>query len=498
MLNKTYNIKKGYKIRAKNAPFPDIQPTGTIYQPFVYEMAIFLAERGNKKYIVDIGAGSGEKLIEASKRFEVIAVDCDTNIELLKKNLPNSRVINHDLEKGLPNIDEEILKEAVVISVDVIEHIVEPHKYLKDLSKISKVAPYLLISTPDRTRARGAEDYGPPSNPFHVREWAIDELNGLLSDYSIEHSIGFTVSNDDDEYKGTVLAISGREATYKLSPQLRVIAIMTAYNEEDIVDQSIEHLLSQGVDVHVIDNWSTDNTFAIIKKIAKSNPRVSYERFPQKKPVKHRYEWERLLKRVEAIAVKASHDWVIHNDADELRLSPWENATLVQAISFVDSLGYDAIDFTVADFRPTKEGFEGGVNPDAFFYNFEFTGIGGYFQQIKCWKNNEKLDLASSGGHHANFPAQKLFPLKFFSKHYPLRSSGQANKKIFKERKKDFDPAEREKGWHTHYDSYEEQSTFLWDATELNKFTYGNFYNDYIVERLSGVGIKRTSPEDVK
>src|SRR5260370_4754794 len=144
-----------------------------------------------------MGAGDGIK---------VIAIDYAPNIKVLRKNLPNAEIIEFDLEKGVPQISEDILKNAVVMSSDVIEHIVEPHKYLKALARISKIAPYVLVSTPDRTRARGPENFGPPDNPFHVREWTIDELYSLFKQYHIECKIGHTVSNDHDNFKGTTLA----------------------------------------------------------------------------------------------------------------------------------------------------------------------------------------------------------------------------------------------------------------------------------------------------
>lgn len=492
---KSFQIKPGYKIRPKNQPFPDIQPTGLVYQPHVYELAIELARRGGKEYIIDIGAGNGEKLSEICNEFKVIAMDCDTNIDILRKNLPDAhQIIECDLEKGIPVLPDDVLKNAVVMSIDVIEHIVNPHRYLKDMSKISKIAPFVLISTPDRTRARGAEHFGPPGNPFHVREWAIDELHLVLTDYGIENFIGHTISNNEENYKGTSLAISGREAIWKEWEYKKALAIVTAYNEEDIIEQSIMHLLGQGLDVHVIDNWSTDKTANIVKSISKNNKRVTFEHFPAKKPKKHVYAWAELLHRVEAIAkTKKEYDWFVHNDADELRESAWRDKSLIQGISFADHYGYSAIDFTVIDFRPVKDGFSSKDNPNDFFHNFEFTGIPGYFQQIKCWKrlDNVDVDLASSGGHNASFEGQKVFPLKFLSKHYPLRSTAQANKKIFKERKNDFDKNERKKGWHIQYDNYTSEQPFIWDKKYLDIFTFGHFYNEYIVERLSGMGVDR-------
>jgi len=42
---------------------------------------------------------------------------------------------------------------------------------------------------------------------------------------------------------------------------IRAIAVLWAFNEEDFIAWSIRHLLAQGIDVQVYDNWSTDRTF---------------------------------------------------------------------------------------------------------------------------------------------------------------------------------------------------------------------------------------------
>jgi hypothetical protein len=180
----------------------------------------------------------------------------------------------------------------------------------------------------------------------------------------------------------------------------------------------------------------------------------------------------------------------MHNDADELRLSPWKGVSLNQAISFADAAGYNAIDFTIVNFKPTKEGYSPDVGLDKFFYDFEFADVPGNMQQIKGWKNVGRIELASSGGHHARFNNQNLYPLKFITKHYPLRSSAHALKKIFNERLNQLSPAEKARGWHNQYNRFSKKSTFIVENESLNKFSPSSFYNEYLVERLSGIGIR--------
>ncbi len=492
MRTRDYTIKEGYRIRGKHTPHIDKQFTGMVFQPYVYALAEFLIQRGDFKYLIDIGAGDGERIRKLNLvNVNVIAIDQAMNGEVLQKNLPQAQFINFDPEKGLPSISEDILKDAVVVSSGVIEQITEPHQYLMGLSHLSKVAPFVLIATADRTRFRGPEDFGPPVDTSHVREWTIDEFYSLLTNYRIDCRIGHTVSNNEEEFKGTTLAISGTQAMPRLSSKLEtVLAIMSAYNEEDIIEQSITHLIGQGVAVHVLDNWSIDTTFEIIKKLAAEHKNVTYERFPASKPKVPAYEWQKILARVEELAVACNYDWVLHYDSDELRISPWRNVTLQQALTFVSQCGYNAVDFTVADFRPTKDGYDGKVHPDNFFHNFEFTRSSGNFVQVKGWKNIGPVNLVNNGGHMVEFDGRRIFPYKFINKHYPLRSVAQAKRKIFKDRKPRFVSAERKIGMHIHYDTFKEEDSYIWNEAFLKKYTPAYFYTEYMVELLSGIGIK--------
>jgi glycosyltransferase involved in cell wall biosynthesis len=273
-------------------------------------------------------------------------------------------------------------------------------------------------------------------------------------------------------------------------PLLPVLAVMHVYNEQDILAASVHHLLDQGVDVHIIDNWSTDTTYELVRSLAKQSSRVTYERFP-KKPG-NTFELGKILERVTDVAKeKKDYSWVMLNDADEIRWSPWQGISLQEAFSFIDSLGYNAVDYTIFNFSPTKEGFDQKHDPLTFFKYGEFSGMEGHFVQVKTWQNNPKAELAPSGGHHVAFPNQKIFPLKFFLGHYPIRSTRHGVEKIFKNRQSRFTEAEKQKGWHVQYNDISEKTSFIKNEDDLIRFGTEKFWGDFILERLSGVGIKR-------
>ncbi len=252
-------------------------------------------------------------------------------------------------------------------------------------------------------------------------------------------------------------------------PKIPILAVVTQYNEGDIIEPVIDHLLSQGVDVHVIDNWSDDGSFELVQDMATKNPeRVSLERFPVKNTGK--YEWKDILKRVTEVGKsRPRYKWVISNDADEIRWSPWPRVSLQHAISFIDYLGYNTLDYTVFNFLPTNDGFNQGMNPLKFFKYGDFGHEGWHFMQLKTWKNLPEAEIASSGGHLVKLPESKIFPLKFLIGHYSLRSDAQARKKIFKDRVPRFLKEEKNKGWHSHYDNIETKESFLVNKDYLIK-----------------------------
>ncbi|MGB9707640.1 MAG: glycosyltransferase, partial [Microgenomates group bacterium] len=265
--------------------------------------------------------------------------------------------------------------------------------------------------------------------------------------------------------------------------KLRIASIITCYNEEDIIESTIRYYLYQNIDVFVIDNWSTDKSYKIIKNLQKKHKNIYLLKYPENNPTPI-YEWKNLLKKIEQIAKNSNYNWYLHNDSDEIRFSPWENKNLREGIEIVDSFGYNSIDFTVIDFRYTTD-----LNNKTFsFKNYDYFEFGkrpGHFLQIKCWKKTKNIDLSSSGGHEIVLPNRKIFPLKFLSKHYPLRNHNQAKQKL-SFRLTRLSEEEIKMGWHTHIKNLEIKKVY--SKKHLIKFDQ-SFFEKYLVERISGIGI---------
>jgi hypothetical protein len=353
----------------------------------------------------------------------------------------------------------------------------------------------MLISTPDRDLARGATDLGPPGNPAHVREWDLGEFAAMLDSVGISpFQVGHTINTDLHRAKSTLLAVSGSHGAWRPSGQVSVLAVIHAYNEADVIGETVGRLVEQGVDVLIVDDWSTDATYGVAMSLAAGNRgRVRVVREPERRPAQ---DWFDQLSRTERIGREAAdYDWVLHHDADEWRMSPWAGVGLRDAIAFVDALGYNALDHTVVDFRYLAGGqisaSTGGMMDRLL--HFEFGRRPGHFSQVKGWRRRdaEDLQLAASGGHDAAFSGRRIYPFKFLMRHYPLRGPDQARRKIFEDRLPRQQGERVERGWHVHYDQLASDPRVAtgWEPHELLPWSEPMFHQEFLVERLSGIGI---------
>src|SRR5262245_43822553 len=259
-----------------------------------------------------------------------------------------------------------------------------------------------------------------------------------------------------------------------MSDSFHVIAIIAAFNEEDIISSVIRHLIDNGIDVYLIDNHSTDDT---VEEASQWLGRglLQIERFPPSLPstceTPGPFDWSGILRRKEKLATELSADWLIHHDADEFRESPWPGLTLKAAIRWVDKLGYNCINFQVLNFCPIDDNFQRGDDPRDYF---TFCENGAEFDkvQLKCWKvSKTQASLVRSGGHEVSFEGRRVFPISFLLRHYPIRGQRHGLKKVFAERKKRFLESERSKGWHIQYDQiHDENHYFLRDPATLRPF----------------------------
>lgn len=256
--------------------------------------------------------------------------------------------------------------------------------------------------------------------------------------------------------------------------RLPVTAIISTYNEGDVIYHVIRDLVEQDIQVYLIDHHSTDNTVAEASRwLGKGLIRI--ETFPEESGFAippDVYAWRYILMRKEQIVRELGPGWYIHADADEFRESPFSGMSLREGIEKVDREGYNAINFLLLEFRPTDNSFVPGEDVRNYLKYYDDPHLQFDNVQVKCWKyEGQPFNLWKSGGHLVEFEGRKIYPVPFICRHYPIRSQEHGLKKVFADRKKRFDDTERKAKWHAQYDHIQNENyNFLGDPEKLKKY----------------------------
>lgn len=172
---------EGYSINEKPSHHDDSLYTDHS-QDEVYSFSKKLLLEKNLRTVVDLGCGSGYKLMKYFIDYETVGIETEPCLSLLKNIYPYRTWVN----SGEPEKSFSVYKSDcdIIICADVIEHIVNPD-HLIDYVKAFNFK-YFIVSTPDRKVLRSFMGYGekawsgPPLNSSHVREWSFDEFKGYL------------------------------------------------------------------------------------------------------------------------------------------------------------------------------------------------------------------------------------------------------------------------------------------------------------------------------
>jgi 2-polyprenyl-3-methyl-5-hydroxy-6-metoxy-1,4-benzoquinol methylase len=171
---KLYEIKKGYHHALRVEQFDDT-PNKDEWQRSVYEKTAMIGQEFQYNTIIDVGCGSGYKLINMFKHYKTIGIELKDTYNWLIKQYPTNKWLVFE------DTDPSLLKSDLVICSDVIEHICDPDTLMAFLQLIS--FKYLIISTPERDSVRGNHDFGPPINTSHYREWNKAEFGRYVSQW---------------------------------------------------------------------------------------------------------------------------------------------------------------------------------------------------------------------------------------------------------------------------------------------------------------------------
>lgn len=439
-----------------------------VRRPDVHLLSAYLARRFGCTHVVDLGCPQPRELAKVYPQANIIGLGVDVDLRPARSEYRFGRWLDRrSASDVLALVAPDTAVDALIVATIDPER-PSAHRIADDLKRLMDYASAAVVS-----------GSGPGWSTARFR--AFLESAGLRVDH-----VGWTATDDVDRRTDTPLAIVGNTHQPHVEaapPGYRVIAMMAAYNEEDIIVPSIAGLIEQGAEVYLLDNWSTDRTVERARPFL-DRGLIGIEQIPSDGPA-DTFPYVSILGRKAELSTKLEAEWFIHMDVDEVRKSPWPGVSLKDALYLVDRQGFNAVDHTVLKFVPVDDGYADGSDLEGHFRHFRFV-----FQQdfqVKMWKNDGR-PVALGDGHRAAFAGRRVYPYNFLHKHYPIRSQRHGERKIFTERQTRMDPEELAAGWHGHYGRFGRDQSFLGDPAELLSVDEHDLYESFLMERLSAIG----------
>jgi glycosyltransferase involved in cell wall biosynthesis len=217
------------------------------------------------------------------------------------------------------------------------------------------------------------------------------------------------------------------------------VAILCTRNEAIHIRRCLESLVGEGLEVILIDNDSTDQTRSIAAEFF-GRGLLSIERLPWRGA----FCLSDQLARKATLVNHASHDWIVHVDADEWLSSPRTGQSLAEGIAAADAAGANCINFDEFVFAPIP-----GQNFGSDDYHKKMLGY--YFFQptyprlLRAWKRSAGLNNERFGGHSLSGSDVRRFEHDFILRHYIVLGKEQAESKYVG---RPFSVEDQAKGWH--------------------------------------------------
>jgi SAM-dependent methyltransferase len=125
--------------------------------------------------VLDVASGSGYGTRLLSQQSDVVGLEVDEG------QASRSRSRGLDVRTAsVPPFDLPDGSFDAVVSFETIEHVDDDSGFVSEIRRVLKPGGLLLLSTPNK--ALSSPD-GPPSNPYHVREYHLADLEALLSSF---------------------------------------------------------------------------------------------------------------------------------------------------------------------------------------------------------------------------------------------------------------------------------------------------------------------------
>jgi glycosyltransferase involved in cell wall biosynthesis len=243
------------------------------------------------------------------------------------------------------------------------------------------------------------------------------------------------------------------------------VALRPVFTAEDHIGQVTSTLLENDLAVVILDNGSTDDSYAICEKFSSLKNVKIAQWFPQ------RIDLEALTLKLYRLAMRQAPDWLLFSDGDELAETERAGRTLRQVIEDAEKAGSNILQYDRFDFFMTDLDDSTIRCPVERLSHYSWQGDFNY----RAFKSLPGTTAVPSFAHYPIFPPSTPYVFnqeKLVLRHYPYRSPLHARRKIDnlvrKIRAEGGDP----KGWQKRYLRLAEQGQCFGpvDAQQLTRY----------------------------
>lgn len=195
--------------------------------------------------VLDAGCGEGYglDLLARGGADRVIGVDLDLQVvehATATYARGDIEVVRAELST-LPFPDDEV---DLVVSFQVIEHLHDVPSYLASLFRVTRPGGAVWIATPNRLTFTPESDV--PTNPFHVREFAADELHdeltsaGLVVDRLLGVHHGARLRAEEERLGRRLVDAIVEVEPEAWGPELRAAVHATSPDDFEVTDHDLD------------------------------------------------------------------------------------------------------------------------------------------------------------------------------------------------------------------------------------------------------------------
>jgi len=217
---------------------------------------------------------------------------------------------------------------------------------------------------------------------------------------------------------------------------MRIVAILCARNEIAYLKVVMPYLEQEGIEAILIDNGSSDGT--VEWATSGAAPAILHV---EHLPFTGVFDLSAQLAAKQAVVARVSHDWVVHQDADEILQAPTGWGGLRAHIERADAAGYNTINFQELVMLPFDPFVDDILANNRLCYYFDPRPL----RLMRAWKRSARLGNVESGGHVLGGADVLVYPEPMILKHFMVRSQAHAYQKYLA---RSFASADLARGWH--------------------------------------------------